>query len=521
MSALFRKLKKIVAILVTIYIICAIYHTLLNIQLKKKRIAFLQTLSQEPLCRAHVDVIKRLRRLAKDLILVRMTVHQDTSMAKQIERHYNNLQKLLREIEFITSSAVDKEHRQRVEEDELQTFDVCPEVFKGSTFGYPFYKKGFETIRCQQRVPTNDLVTFVFDEIAFPQADSNTDFSAADSNSLSPSLLNFIEGVRKIYSGVTIYIVLESGQNMTRETKQVISTMESTEVRTSIKKKKTEIMQDILNQIKTKYILIGERVTLFSNDSNVERLVRVLSSHDGTHFAGGSIKNNSGHWFKGCLQTQLKNYTLSFKTGYFHSFSECLVCDHLTGPFVAKTASLKKLGFASNSGRNLRHGLYQDLFLRAKQYFAGNRGNAIVSCPDVMFNVCTKETHNFELVDFAKKHKIRKIVEANGKVRWFGCRRGLSYRAGKRCPVQNGYAVPPCCLENLADAVKFIMRQCEEYGILCELQEGTLLGAVKLNKVLPWERDADITFLTTHYYKLQRIKAQFDRQGYFFRELGK
>ena len=39
-----------------------------------------------------------------------------------------------------------------------------------------------------------------------------------------------------------------------------------------------------------------------------------------------------------------------------------------------------------------------------------------------------------------------------------------------------GLGVPPCDLENLADAIKFVMKECEDAGLFCELQEGTLLG---------------------------------------------
>ncbi len=58
------------------------------------------------------------------------------------------------------------------------------------------------------------------------------------------------------------------------------------------------------------------------------------------------------------------------------------------------------------------------------------------------------------------------------------------------------------------------MRTCEEHGIHCELQEGTLLGAVKLGKVLPWERDADITFLSSNFTALINLKDYFQRNGY-------
>ena len=43
-----------------------------------------------------------------------------------------------------------------------------------------------------------------------------------------------------------------------------------------------------------------------------------------------------------------------------------------------------------------------------------------------------------------------------------------------------------------------------------------LLGAVKFNKVLPWERDADLTFLTANYTALKALGPIFQAAGYRF-----
>ena len=150
-----------------------------------------------------------------------------------------------------------------------------------------------------------------------------------------------------------------------------------------------------------------------------------------------------------------------------------------------------------------------------------------------MFNIDKPEVKDERYKDFAGKHNIRKIVEPNGQVRWYvrtcprlsnrlrigrfvtcfskphrnladtlrlifimssvriyernhsmkcfhivryGCRRGIKHGKGHSCSRPRGVGVPPCDLENLADAIKMIMRECEKAGLFCELQEGTLLG---------------------------------------------
>ena len=41
-------------------------------------------------------------------------------------------------------------------------------------------------------------------------------------------------------------------------------------------------------------------------------------------------------------------------------------------------------------------------------------------------------------------------------------------------------------------------------------------GAVKFNKVLPWERDADIKFLSENYTAIQRLRPKFEAAGFKF-----
>lgn len=159
----------------------------------------------------------------------------------------------------------------------------------------------------------------------------------------------------------------------------------------------------------------------------------------------------------------------------------------------------------------LPFGVFQDLFWRLKM---NHPGEIVVSCPDIMFNIYNREITDDKYAALAKKWEVKKWVESNGRVRWYGCRRGHSYTSSSSCSFSRGFGVPPCDLENLADAIKFVMKACEEAGLFCELQEGTLLGAVKFNKVLPWERDADITFLTANYSAFKKLRPKFQAAGY-------
>ena len=525
-----RKLKVALMILVIMYLCINIYHTSRSILQNEAQIALLKKVLNKPLCVAHQETIQRLRRLTKDLTYVRMSVDRDVAMARIIDGHYDNLRKLLREIEFITSTNVDEDGRKRLSDDEVKVSQVvCPEVYKGSIHGYPFYTKGFETEDCLVKREIKDLVTLIFDEVVTTTA-TDTENKIFNQTGRVDKLLAFIDSVYRLYPGIRVYIVLGKSWNQRQlEAITIRTSQNNLQTKTSIYSLKNyefnkgELLQSIINGIKTEYILIAPRLTSFTNDINLERLARILSTRKNTFYAGGSFRNLTGHWSHGCLQMQLKNYTLSYKAGYYHSFSECLACDYIPGPFLAKTSVLRDTGFRLSG----EHGIFRDLFLRIKERYSSshpgvNHGRTtVVTCPDVMFHTQYSPERDDELTNFANKHNIKKIVEADGTIRWFGCRRGLKNRNGEKCPLKSGLAVPPCCLENVADAIKFVMEQCVRNKITCELQEGTLLGAVKLNKVLPWERDADITFLTVDFPKLVKIKNVFTRQGYVVNDIRK
>lgn len=122
---------------------------------------------------------------------------------------------------------------------------------------------------------------------------------------------------------------------------------------------------------------------------------------------------------------------------------------------------------------SLPFGVFHDVFWRLK---SKHPEKVVFSCPDVMFNVYSRDIPDEGYAPLATKWNLKKWVESSGRVRWYGCRRGISYAISESCSFDTGFAVPPCDLENLADAIKFVMRECEDAGLFCELQEGTLLG---------------------------------------------
>ena len=93
-----------------------------------------------------------------------------------------------------------------------------------------------------------------------------------------------------------------------------------------------------------------------------------------------------------------------------------------------------------------------------------------------MFNTYEREIPDQKYVALARKWDVKKWVDSDGRVRWYGCRGDHIQDKPSSCSRKKGLAVPPCDLENLADAIKFVMRECENARVYCELHEGSMLG---------------------------------------------
>ncbi|XP_062503539.1 uncharacterized protein LOC134180399 [Corticium candelabrum] len=183
-----------------------------------------------------------------------------------------------------------------------------------------------------------------------------------------------------------------------------------------------------------------------------------------------------------------------------------MVCNALESAFLTTRKELLE-----SLDSTMNKDFMEDAFLT---WFEQNR--KLLSCPDVMFDVSRDEQVRPE--EFTKmfgKRELNRWIIDGGQDIWFGCSRGTAHVPhGLHCRKSSGMGLPPCCMESLADSIKFVMSTCEKYNIICELQEGTLLGAVKFQGVLPWERDADITFLSGNYSALKNLSEYFASNGF-------
>ena len=277
------------------------------------------------------ELLSDLKSLAVELSetqrsLLTSSVHYHR-IGKHIEFLHNVLRNLGGETRQTSSPASNSSFSLNSSDSAPKKQEVCPERFAGKDlyYGFPLYRRGFERVNCTEFVPISQLVTIL---VSLPE------------ELLPKQQHQVFQGIAKYYPDIAVALASEE-----KISKDII-----TKLRLNIKnvvfKHLThgETWSKLLQEVKTPYVLFAPDVTHFTDDVNLERLVRVLSENEDTIIAGGSHRNLQGKWTIGCLQVMFRNWTVYFRDGYYRSFDDCIVCDELSGPFLAKTEGLRQVG---------------------------------------------------------------------------------------------------------------------------------------------------------------------------------
>ena len=216
---------------------------------------------------------------------------------------------------------------------------------------------------------------------------------------------------------------------------------------------------------------------------------------------GGAIRDmTTGHWRFGCYQRAFRNYTLAYHEGYDESIHGCVICDHIDGPFVIETKRIQKMKFDNSLNSD---GVFEDFFLRL-----GQEQTSV--CPDVMFHIRTRYRSKQEnkWLAFAKVHEIHKLNFLPGFEITFACTQPYICHTGQK------FMISPCCMSELTNMTLSVMKWCEKNDIICELNGGTILAALKMNQLFPWDVDSDISFLLKNYTVLSKRISQLNVNGF-------
>ena len=309
---------------------------------------------------------------------------------------------------------------------------------------------------------------------------------------------DILDGIYNIYPGINTIVTVP--EKFSFQGKQNIKIL-----KVSNKDSAGTIWNNLVKEVNTPYVFIGRDLVHFDSDSQLERLIRELSPLK-VPVMGGAIKTPSdGHWFNGCHQMAHRNYTLVYKAGYKHSAHDCLYCHTILGPFVANTSVLKDIKFHEKISEDM---LFNDYFFKLFK-----KKITVGSCPDVLFlvrdNVITSSQNRKQWLPMVSSNSLNKVVTVEGKTFTYTCEE--SKVAGK---LKTGYGIAPCKLQKLTDKIKFVMKKCREHNILCVLNAGTAVGALKVNSVLPWEKDADILYYYKNSSAMEKLKSEYKEAGY-------
>ena len=253
----------------------------------------------------------------------------------------------------------------------------------------------------------------------------------------------------------------------------------------------------------TEYVLVGRRIERFIWHAMLERMVRVVSEL-GVDAVGGSLRTPDGHWSMGCQQTRLRNYTLTYRDGYNMSTNSCAYCDYIPSPFVSRTSTLRAVKFKMASPETVFH----DYFLRLSQDH-----RLVMSFPDAMFYVLpdveSDSLFREQWIPTVQAHSLNHVHFADGRHLRFSCE-----EANTGFSRTGGVIVPVCQVESLLKAVIETMDICQKIGLFCHLDGGTTVGAIKFNGILPWERDADISYVASSTINFWDHRDEFLALGY-------
>ncbi|XP_078368935.1 uncharacterized protein LOC144652753 [Oculina patagonica] len=366
------------------------------------------------------------------------------------------------------------------------SLDVCPDVYKGSKLGYPFYPKGWVITNCTNAKPLRSVISILVNTVGYLKEDEN-------------HIENVLKRITETYPTVQVHLATRSNEVMetAKKYKNVDVVMVDVE-------KTSKGWNALMDKASTPYVLLARDVVHFTWLTQIERQIRVVSQIPNVGVAGGAYRNLSGHWKAGCVQTTLKNFVLEYQEGYYHSKNECMFCDYLQGPFVTKTNLLKFDESLTNEV------IFEDWFIRVAE-----DGNLIMSCPDAMYftsdyTTYSKRTDKNVWTPLAKKWELNRVLLPQKIKHSFSCS-----DIGFKCNA-NSELLPVCCQEEYADALSFFQKFTDEHNVTFELDTGSALGGVKFNGLLPWDIDGDLIVLSSDieiFHKSETIE-HFRKNGY-------
>ena len=425
--------------------------------------------------------VELLLHAAKEIENVVRFSWQSTVVQRQAKRALRHILVILEELNVDIPS--DTLYVMENRATDQQNKSVCPEKYLGTKADYPWFEKGRILTNCSDVRPFASVISIMLNGFDY---------------TTESQIQVVLRDIYATYPGLTVHLAVREKIMIPEEVKLNVLQYAHNQITAA-----NTVWNGLVEKVSTDYVLIGRRIERFQWYALLERMVRVVSEL-GVDAVGGSLRTPDGHWSMGCQQTRLRNYTLTYRDGYHVSTNSCAYCDYIPSSFVSKTSTLRAVKFKMASPDTVFH----DYFLRLQHV-----QKLVMLCPDSMFYVLANNESASSLhqqwLPMAQIHSLNRANFADGRHLSFSCQESM---ADFEWSV--GIIVPICEVETLLKAILETMDICRDIGLFCQLQEGTALGAMTFNSILPWERDACIAYMTSKNVSFLDHRDKFTNLGY-------
>ena len=172
---------------------------------------------------------------------------------------------------------------------------VCPEEFKGTKYGNPFFYRGFEVTSCDYGKPITDLVTIVV-YIQKKNIFENIEKTAE----------RLIRSVFKENASYQMILAADLHVNAAAKFTKEFPNLVFRNISDIRSWSAGKVWNRLVESAKTPYVFIARNVEMLTNDTRFERLIREIESLS-LATAGGAFRTPDGHWTNGCHQVAYKN----------------------------------------------------------------------------------------------------------------------------------------------------------------------------------------------------------------------
>ena len=273
-----------------------------------------------PLSKSDKEVLSvKLRKLSNDISKLQQSLYVSSKHFNALGSQVVMISKMLKFLSPSTPTATKRP-------------EICPERFESRDLvsSAPYYHLDPSHTICKGDVPIHKLITILM-------------YAPKQFSKPAMNYVEIMQGVAKYYPEMRV--ILATSEQLPKSVLEAISALKISFKNEVINGRTGTMWANLHYQVETPYVLVAPYITHFDEDIDLYRLVRMLSYHDEIAVAGGSYRNITGHWDLGCQQVSFDYWTAKYADGYYKLFEDCVVCDYIPGPFLARTKLLRRLKF--------------------------------------------------------------------------------------------------------------------------------------------------------------------------------